>query len=206
MRSAELRTGQVRAIPHIVAANSKMGEDVKALGGADPTLLALYEVAVSLSNVEELHLAAEKIVTVARDLLNANTSTLCWLDSRTGKLRTLADTSPEMRVPAWRWPGQGAVGMAFESGQPVVVSDYQSWPHALKLAAEHAPASALAMPLKVRGRTLGGLAVATLVRRDFGPRDLQLMQLLAGLAAPTLELALMFRQLRGQRRARPRAS
>jgi diguanylate cyclase (GGDEF)-like protein/PAS domain S-box-containing protein len=86
-------------------------------------------------------------------------------------------------------PGEGAIGLAFEAGLPVVVTDYQTWEHALPASAARGMVAAIAVPLIAGDRPIGALGVWTYQARAFTAEEEQLLTLFAAQVAPALEAA-----------------
>jgi PAS domain S-box-containing protein len=160
------------------------------------TLQALNEVAVAAAGVLEPAELAMIAAQHARDLLGASGGSICWYDEDRMGLRILADTEIEFD------PGRvitvesaGAQGAAFANGEPVVVPDYATWDR--RVASEvHRVASALVVPLQVRQRRIGTLAINWGEPHQFGADDVQLLTLLAAEVAPSLEAARLHEDLR----------
>jgi phosphotransferase system enzyme I (PtsP) len=84
--------------------------------------------------------------------------------------------------------GEGLVGLAAKSGQPVVITNarehanYKYFPE----TGEERFESLMAVPMIVRGVTIGVLAVQTIVPRQFEPNDVESFQTCAQLIAPVV--------------------
>jgi signal transduction histidine kinase len=158
---------------------------------------ALHEIAVALGGVLEPAELACLVVDHARDLLDAGAVGLYVYDESTQMLRPLHSSDaregvPEPIIP----PGSGAAGMAFLTGEPVLVDEYASWPHAGSWAAANGVNSAMAVPLKVAERRTGAVSVRTYVPRHWTDEDAQTLVLLAAQVAPVLEAAHLFERTR----------
>lgn len=160
------------------------------------TLQALNDVAVAAAGVLEPSELAKIAALRARDLLRATAGSICWYDEERKGLRMLAETESdfdsERVIPV---DAAGAQGLAFVTGEPVVVADYAKWEMRIEDEVRRV-ASALVVPLRVRQRTIGSLAVSYSSAREFGPDDVQLMGLLAAEVAPSLEAARLHEDLR----------
>ena len=173
--------------------DSKLTEAALAESAANSRLLAAM---VRIGGLKTLGEVGKATVDQARELLQSDSSTVTWFDPRDDQLRAIADTDPLGILPLTRNTGDGAMGMAFRSGAPVVVPDYPNWSGALTLEKLRVPASVLAVPLRVHDRITGALAVASRTRRSFSEEDISTLGLLGAHAAPALELALLMEQLR----------
>jgi GAF domain-containing protein len=96
-------------------------------------------------------------------------------------------------------PGEGAVGQAFATREPVAVEDYPAWDQALPHAIALGVRTVLAVPLLVGERALGVLAVRTHTPHAYPPEQVQLLALLAAQVAPTLEAARLYSEAERRR-------
>ena len=159
------------------------------------TFKALNEVAVAAAGVLEptelARIAAER----ARELLGASGGSLTWFDDQRQGLRILADTEidfdAELVLPVSR---AGAQGQAWLTGAPVAIEDYHGWDKRVATEVGRVK-SALVVPLQVRQRRIGTLAVNYHEPRTFRPQDVQLLSLLAAEVAPSLEAARLHEDL-----------
>ena len=151
-------------------------------------LEALHEVAVSSSGLLDPSTLGHLVVERARSLLRGDDATLLWWDPVKRSLRVLADTfsRPFPRDVAI---GEGTAGIAFQSGQQVIVEDYPNWEHAVPDAIARGMTSVLAVPLVVRDQAVGALTLSFTTSRQFSKEDLRLVTLLAAQIAPALESA-----------------
>ena len=173
-----------------------VARDVSERKRQEQTLTDLNRAAMSMSGVADPAVLGDIVVRRAIGLLNGDTSTLCWLDTEQQELVSLADSQAGTGLPTTRQLGEGVLGIAARDAKAVAIDDYPSWPGALALGGERMPASVLAVPL-MSGRTvIGSLAVAFHTRRQLGGLEVQVLSLLAAQAAPALEQAKLFEQLR----------
>jgi signal transduction histidine kinase/DNA-binding response OmpR family regulator len=157
-------------------------------------LEALHEVAVAASGMLDPAALARLVVQHARDLLGGSEATLLWWDPAANGLRVLGDTfvRPFTRVLGI---GEGTAGIAFETGEPVMVDDYPTWEHAVKDSIPRGLKSVVAYPLLVTQRPVGALTVSFNVEHRFTPDDLRLLSLFAVQVAPAIEAARLHDQL-----------
>jgi diguanylate cyclase (GGDEF)-like protein/PAS domain S-box-containing protein len=150
------------------------------------TLRALQEISVASSSANDPASVAELAVARAKSLAGADGAVVYAYDAPTRLLLPLHETESAVEEPPCR-PGQGAIGMAFKSGVPVVVDDYRTWKHAIPQSQVRGMVSALAVPLLSEDRPIGVLGVWTYAPRAFTERETQLLTLFAGQLAPALE-------------------
>ena len=192
VRDAEGRPDYYYSIIEDVTERRRAAEAVQAR--AD-TFKALNEVAIAAAGVLEPSELARIAAERARDLLDASGGSLTWFDDQRQGLRLLADTEidfdPDLVLPVSR---AGAQGKAFATGEALAIEDYHSWDKRVSSEVKRVK-SALVVPLQVRQRRIGTLAVNYHEARVFGPNDLQLLSLLAAEVAPSLEAARLHEDL-----------
>ncbi|HLQ32147.1 MAG TPA: GAF domain-containing protein [Chloroflexota bacterium] len=172
---------------------------VAAQPGADTELpelafQALHDIAVAVGGILNPTELAKLVVQRARELLRANASTLRVWDAETGLLRMLASIGERGNLPPDVRPGQGASGVAFQQGRPVIVADYATWDHALPVVVPSNVAAAVAVPLLLNERALGSLTVRAHAPRAFTSPEVQLLSLLAAQVTPALEAARLYNE------------
>lgn len=96
--------------------------------------------------------------------------------------------------------GEGLTGWAVTHGQPVAVSDALNDPRFKLLPETHEEClrSLLAVPLNVQGRSIGAMNVQTIDRHNFSDDEVELLSLIANLAAGALEKAALYDRMRRQ--------
>ncbi len=156
------------------------------------TLRALYELAVAAGGERDPSVVARLAVEQARELLGVDGAVVLSFDTVTGLLQPMEETKSGAAEPL-TMPGEGAAGLAFQSGRPVRVADYRTWRHAIPQAAGRGMVSGMAVPLAFEQRPIGALGVWTYAPRAFGPDDVRLLSLFAAQIAPVLESARLTR-------------
>src|SRR5947209_10057150 len=96
------------------------------------TLLdSLHGIAVAMCDAPDLEALCALVGRQARELLSADDVNLYLWDEDAALLRlAYGEDSGHAAMPTMT-AGQGAVGRAFESGEPSVVTDYKNWPGAV---------------------------------------------------------------------------
>src|SRR5262245_35303264 len=157
---------------------------------SDHTFRLLYEVAVAASGILEPERLARLVVTRASQLTGADSSLLFWWVPERELLVPLAGHPPgSAPVPGALGAGEGAAGLALETGRPQVVHDYAGWSQAIGAAVQGGVRAVLAVPLVVGGRTEGALCVRSFQRVRWRKRQVEILSLLAALVAPALAAA-----------------
>ena len=157
-------------------------------------LSTLAEVSETLTSPLYLEQILRLLVEMAARVFEAPLCTLLLLD---GEELVLAAEHPESGRPRSRQTlrqGQGLPGLAVQSGQPVLSPDLATDPrfHAYELpGGVYSPhvRSMLAVPLKVRDRTLGVVNCYTDRRHEFTQAEINLLQTLANQTALAIENA-----------------
>ena len=86
--------------------------------------------------------------------------------------------------------GTGAIGKVIQTGEPLIIDDYRNWNGHLDSRPWQ---SAIVVPLKARGRTLGSIALADATKqRKFNEADLRLISLFAQQAAIAIDNVQLF--------------
>lgn len=159
------------------------------------TLNEIGRLLASSLNIDEV---LELVVRYAASLLNAEGGSLLLLDEDSGDLVFRISSGPAgeqlrgMKVPA----GRGIAGRCFSSNQPIIANDVQhdsNWYRAFDQHADFVTRSILAVPLSVRGRTIGVLEAVN--RKDggrFSKEDAELLLSFGSQAAIAIENARLF--------------
>ncbi|HET8998149.1 MAG TPA: GAF domain-containing protein [bacterium] len=157
-------------------------------------LSTLAEVSETLTSPLYLEQILRLLVEMAARVFHAP---LCTLLLQDGEELVLAASHPEHAGPRPRQTlrqGEGLPGLAVESGQPVMSTDLAADPrfHAHELpGGAYTPhvRSMLAVPLRVRDRTLGVVNCYTDRRHEFTQAETNLLQTLANQTALAIENA-----------------
>jgi signal transduction histidine kinase len=91
--------------------------------------------------------------------------------------------------------GEGAMGAVAETGEPLIIKDYQTWSGRAPQYADTPVRTTLATPLQVGNRLVGVIGMTDSdPEREFGPADLHLLNLFARQAAIAIENARLYDQ------------
>jgi DNA-binding CsgD family transcriptional regulator/PAS domain-containing protein len=154
---------------------------------AASVLEALHRIALTLHGTPDLPQLAQLVAGNARQLLDADDAVLYLWDPETKLLRLAYGENSGHAIMATMHPDEGAIGQAFESGEPVVITDYPNWDGRLPEIVERGVKRMAAVPLKIDTRTVGVLAVRFKGPRGCEPEHVQALQLLAAPVAAMLE-------------------
>ncbi len=159
------------------------------------TLNEIGRLLASSLNIDEV---LELVVRYAASLLNAEGGSLLLLDEDSGDLVFRISSGPAgeqlrgMKVPA----GKGIAGNCFSSNKPIIANDVRqesSWYRAFDQKSDFVTRSILAVPLSVRGRTIGVLEAVN--RKDgakFDEENAELLLSFGSQAAIAIENARLF--------------
>jgi PAS domain S-box-containing protein len=93
--------------------------------------------------------------------------------------------------------GEGAMGLVVESGEPLILGDYQTWERSAPQYADIPMHAVLAAPLTVGKRLVGVITLSTTdAERQFDAADLHLLTLFAQQAAIAIQNARLYADLR----------
>ena len=159
-------------------------------------LLDLHEASTTLATTSgTLDTILQEILRSAVSLVGADSASLFRWNDEGGVLHCLrnwnvpaSDPTPDVL------PGQGLVGYTFSGLETVVVNDYQHWDHAMGPSVEAGLRSALGVPLRHGGRTVGVLVLCC-YRVDAAPfleGDARLASLFGDQAAAAMENAHLY--------------
>jgi diguanylate cyclase (GGDEF)-like protein/PAS domain S-box-containing protein len=157
-------------------------------------LEALRETVSDISSDLDLSSLLRTILERATSLLNATGGDLgLYEETRNQILIVVSHNMGKDYTGLHMAPGEGAMGRAFELGQPVVISDYQSWEGRSEQYLEVPYHAVLAVPLMARGRTVGALGVVDRnPGRIFSLDDQRLLVLFAQQVTTAIENARLY--------------
>ena len=185
----EPRAGQIVLPP--VTADLAPADQVRALYQlSDPRLSEL--------GLDEL---LDELLGRIREALSVDTVAILLLDPESQQLAARAAKGIEeeveqgVRIPI----GQGFAGRIAAERVAIFIADVDHADILNPILREKRIRSLLGVPLIVEGDLIGVLHVGSLVPREFGKRDLAVLQLAAARAAPAIERARLFSALEHER-------
>ncbi len=163
-------------------------------------LKRIIEITGLLNSTLNLDELLQLIMSSAAELLDAETSSLLLLDEDEGDLIIhVATGEPGEQVEKQRVPaGQGIVGWVVERGEVAVVDNPKDDPRfykAMDEASGFETRNILALPLKVRDRTVGVVEVINKRGGSFTDTDQELAGALANQAAIAIDNAQLYAKL-----------
>jgi PAS domain S-box-containing protein len=149
-------------------------------------LQALHEIALGIGGVQEPASLARLVAERAGDLFGADVASLHYWDAESGVLQPLYTASSAGIESAPVAPGEGTIGLAFASREPVVVPDYPRWEHAVPELIACGVQATIAVPLMLAERAIGTLALGYRSSQRLTAEHARVLGLLAAQVAPTL--------------------
>jgi diguanylate cyclase (GGDEF)-like protein len=191
--------GRLARLPAVVDRELRQTAARVARRSLDRAFAALREVASAIGGLPEPRAVAELAARHAREFAQADGSAVYVWDPASQLLRALSiEGIPEGQRAYVLRVGEGVIGSAFERREIVVVDDYPRWPNAALISRGFVK-SAMAAPLLVGDRAVGGVVVISSTTRLFSEEQRQLLSLLASEVAPTLEVGRLFGESERQR-------
>jgi len=172
----------------------------QALRRRNQELSALIEINRMVTSSLELGEVLEATIQGIREILHVEAGSLVMLDEETGGLVLCKAFSPERGWITGRTiePGEGIVGYVVQSGEPKLVNNVERDPHFLAEVDEEmgfTSRTILCVPLRIRGRVIGAIAVINKLDGTFTEQDLELLQAMAASVAVALDNANLYSEL-----------
>lgn len=165
-------------------------------------LQAVGEITEALASALELEATLEAITRITSGVMGVASCSIYLQDKSDRRLVLQATTglAPSAVGKSFLEEGEGLTGWTVARGEPVAAREARADPRfkLLPEAAEEGLASLLAMPLTVQGRTIGAINVQTEEVHDFTDEEVELLSLIANLAAGALEKAALYDSMRRQ--------
>jgi signal transduction histidine kinase len=133
----------------------------QARKGENERLIALQRAASTLGARTDPREVFDMILSSAVQLLGQGSASLYTWDDEAGVLRLAGNVDAEGRTaddPVLR-PNEGVVGRVFQTREPLIVEDYQTWEGRTAVGVEAGLRACLAVPLVRSGRALGALGI-----------------------------------------------
>ena len=165
-------------------------------------LSTLRHVTASLVSTVDRSEALDMIVQHAMTLTGADMSSIFELDTASQELKIVAHRGlSESYLNIRLQVGEGAIGLAVQSGQPIVVQDAHSDPRLQTVAswvAEEGYRAMCSVPLISHNNVLGGISVYTREQRRFSHDEVELLAAFANDAALVIDKARLYEEMERQ--------
>jgi PAS domain S-box-containing protein len=180
----------------------------EALRRQNTYLAALQATSLDLVSQLDLDTLLHKIVQRASDLLGATAGYLDLVEAQTGLLTPRVATgalTESLRHAAQ--PGEGVAGIVWQTGQALIVEDYDDWPGRVANFSRDVIHAVIGVPLVAAGRVTGvlGLAHDAAAQRTFEADAVELLSEFARLATLAIENARLFSAAQQELAERTRA-
>jgi GAF domain-containing protein len=200
-RTAELRRANERLRAEVV--ERKQAEKVARRRASE--LAMVHEATRDLVMEHDPSRLLQTIVQHATELLDGSGGAmyLCEPERRQVRCVVSHQTPRDYRGMTLKY-GQDAAGTVADTGEPLVIDDYRSWPGRVEQDEQDSPVlSLLTVPMVWLDGVIGVITVQESRReRRFGLQDVVLLTLFANQAAATVQNALLFEaEQAGRRRA-----
>jgi len=186
----------------ILGAGTLMGSITMEVGDSQPLD---PEEEAQLRSTFDLNQLLDETTQVATMIVNASAASLMLIDTDTNELvfeYAIGEKGNEVRRTRIRL-NEGIAGWVASHGQPVIVNDAQNDPRFLGRVDEESgfvTHSIGAVPLDIRGRTIGVLEVLNkLGATGFDAEDLTMLNSIAAQAAIAIDNARLYQSLREER-------
>lgn len=179
-----------------------MDETLYQLEQKTAQLRAVGQIGAALAAAWELEDTLDVITRITSQVMGVDSCSI-YLQEPGGDRLVLKATTGLAREAIGRASlgiGEGLTGWAVTHGQPVAAGDASNDPRfkLLPETCEEALRSLMAVPLSVQGRIIGAMNVQTAAMHNFTNDEVELLSLIANLAAGALEKAALYDRMRQQ--------
>jgi signal transduction histidine kinase/CheY-like chemotaxis protein/HPt (histidine-containing phosphotransfer) domain-containing protein len=165
-------------------------------------LAALHETTLGLISRLDLNELLQALVTRAGQLLGTPHGFIFLLEAGEGEIEQEIGVGLFASAVGNRLkPGEGVSGLVWQTGQPLMVADYDAWEHRSLSFGYNLIKAIMAVPLKSGDRFVGtiGLAYDAETEQTFGDGEIELLSRFAELASLALDNARLFAQSQAAR-------
>jgi signal transduction histidine kinase/PAS domain-containing protein len=170
-------------------------------------LAALHQTTLDLLSQLDLDVLLENIVTRAGQIIGTTSGYLDLLDSKSGQLRPRVGIGALVEsLNLIVKPGEGIAGTIWQTGEPLVVNDYDQWAGRIGDFRKKSISSIIGVPLISGGDVIGvlGLAHEAESNDTFGDEEIGYLVQFARLATLAIHNANLFRDAQIELAARQR--
>jgi two-component system, sensor histidine kinase PdtaS len=165
-------------------------------------LRAVGQISAALAAAWKLEDTLEAITRITSQVMSVDSCSIYLQEGDSDRLVLEATTglAHEAIGRASLGIGEGLTGWAVTHGQPVAMRDALNDPRfkLLPETNEEGLRSLMAVPLSVQGRIIGAMNVQTAEMHDFTGDEIELLSLIANLAAGALEKAMLYDRMQQQ--------
>jgi len=164
-------------------------------------MAALTEIGREISSSLDLPTVLERIITRAGEMMGTPHGFIYLLAPDGGSLERKAGVGVFTQDRDYRLErGEGLSGKVWQTGKPLVVDDYSTWP-GRSLAGSQDVQAMVGVPLRLGSEILGVIALASEKGsgRTFGDEEVELLNRFAQLAAIAIQNARLFEETQRQK-------
>jgi PAS domain S-box-containing protein len=154
---------------------------------------ALYETSLEINSQPDVATLLNAIVQRATNLLDASMGGLYLINEEDQSLVLVTSVPADYAGPVLQ-QGEGLAGRIAQSGLPMFIADYSSWPDRADSYAHVPLGRVLGVPLRLRGSIIGVLNVEDEAPGLFLEEDIRLASLFADQAAIAIENRRLYEQ------------
>ena len=176
--------------------------DITDLVRQNEYLAALHDTTLGLVSRLDIQDLLETLVTRAGQLLNTSHGFVYVLEPGSSAMKCQVGTgSLSASVGSRRKPGEGLAGKVWQTGEPLIVDDYDAWPGRQADFERGLIRAIVGAPLKSGAQVVGVLGIARGVEYagSFGPDELELLDRFAHLASVALENARLYQEVQREK-------
>jgi diguanylate cyclase (GGDEF)-like protein/PAS domain S-box-containing protein len=157
-------------------------------------LATLHAISLEITAPHELSALLKTIVRRAVVMLDATGGDIGLYEEERGELRIIVSHNMGKDYAGTRMaPGEGAMGLALQRNELVVIEDYEQWDGRSPQYTDGPWHAGMAIPLRFRDRMVGALGVVdSNLQRRFSEDDQRLLNLFAQQAAIAVENARLY--------------
>ena len=166
-------------------------------------LAALFDVAATATQSLDLNPILQEVAKKITDIFSLDSTRIYLLDRQQEELsvRAAAGYNPEGFIQRVLARGQGVVGKAAETGEPLIFEDVQDNTRYAELSHSNAAKGIgyrffAAVPIKVKGKSLGVIACNGRLARRLTEQELRLLSSMADQIGPAIDNINLFAELR----------
>lgn len=157
----------------------------------------LNEVAERVTSELELDRILPKVLQIAEGLVGADCGFIALFDPATKRLSyPYLHNLPQDLTDVTVSKGEGVAGEAMVSGSPVSISDYPSYPNAVRAFVDAGLVSVVAVPIVASNRSFGTLAVGSREAKEFSPAEISTLEGVGRQAGIAIDNARLYENMR----------
>jgi PAS domain S-box-containing protein len=184
-------------------ANRQRGALLDEMMRQNQYLAALHEMSVALIAHLDMNELLSTVLSRAGQLLNAPHGFIFLAASGETELECRVGVGAmQQLIGTRRKPGEGMVGKVWQSGQPMVIDDYEQWPERVDNAQPLPLGDIIVVPLTSENHVVGaiGLAHSAGVNEAFGKAEIDELSRFAQLVSVALDNARLYTEAQESQR------